>query len=144
MNVNVFSTFIDLQASDSAEAKNLMHVQADAILVQETHLSAKACDEEASRMMGLGWNASFSPATDCIPGRRGTGSGGLLTACSQQYGLGCVEGLESESVIVPGRAAMALHSGFSVAGVLLVNVYLFDKVGMTADNLEILSKLLST
>ena len=59
MNVNVFSTFVDLQASDDAEARNLMHVQADAVMVQETHLAAKACDEEASRMLGLGWNAFF-------------------------------------------------------------------------------------
>eukprot|EP00959_Pyramimonas_sp_CCMP1952_P432436 9055558-Pyramimonas_sp.AAC.1 len=70
MNVNTFSTFVDLHASDDADVRKLLLEQSDAILVQETHLCAKECDDESSRMRVAGWNCAFSPAVECIAGRR--------------------------------------------------------------------------
>eukprot|EP00959_Pyramimonas_sp_CCMP1952_P365224 7648385-Pyramimonas_sp.AAC.1 len=87
-------------------------------------------------MRVLGWNCMLSPAVECIDGRRGSGSGGLLCCCAQHHGLGVIEGVEC--VIVPGQAACCLHSGFSKAGDVLVDVYLHDKIGIAAANLDIL------
>eukprot|EP00959_Pyramimonas_sp_CCMP1952_P027620 580069-Pyramimonas_sp.AAC.2 len=131
-----FSTFADLLATDDVDAKRLLFEQADAIMVQETHLSVCECEDESCRFRLLGWNCLFSPAVACIDGRRGSGIGGLLSSCAQHHELGVIEGVDC--VIVPGRAACCLHSGFSKAGVVPVNVYLHDKIGMAAANLRIL------
>jgi ribonuclease HI len=110
---------------------------AQAVWLQETHLTKAAGVAASAKLLKQGWQSSFTEAI-CTPG--GKGSGGVAFAAAQSVGMGYCP-LVPTGTLVRGRIQAMHLNAIAPGGVLCVNVYMVAGAELSEENWALWMKL---